>query len=64
MMEFKKKKVLITGGSRGIGKAIAQGYASHGAEVAITFRKENKLAEELIKSLPGSNHFYTVRYHG
>lgn len=56
MMEFKNKKVLITGGSRGIGKAIAQGYASHGAEVAITFRKENKLAEELIKSLPGSNH--------
>ena len=56
MFEFKEKKVLITGGSRGIGKAIAQGYASHGADVAITYRKEKELAEKLIESLPGSNH--------
>jgi NAD(P)-dependent dehydrogenase (short-subunit alcohol dehydrogenase family) len=56
MFEFKEKKVLITGGSRGIGKAIAQGYALHGAEVAITYRKEKELAETLISSLPGSNH--------
>ena len=52
MFEFKEKKVLITGGSRGIGKAIAQGYALHGAEVAITYRKEKELAETLINSLP------------
>lgn len=56
MINFKNKKILITGGSRGIGKAIAQCYALHGAEVAITYKKEKKLAEKLIRSLPGSNH--------
>jgi NAD(P)-dependent dehydrogenase (short-subunit alcohol dehydrogenase family) len=56
MINFKNKKILITGGSRGIGKAIAQCYALHGAEVAITYKKEKKLAEKLIRSLSGSNH--------
>jgi NAD(P)-dependent dehydrogenase (short-subunit alcohol dehydrogenase family) len=36
------KKIIIIGGSRGIGKAIAQCYALHGAEVAITYKKEKK----------------------
>lgn len=37
------RKALVTGGSKGIGFAIAQAYAAHGAEVLITSRKEDGL---------------------
>ncbi len=40
---LKGKRVCITGGSSGIGLAIAKKYAQCGAEVVITGRKESKL---------------------
>jgi NAD(P)-dependent dehydrogenase (short-subunit alcohol dehydrogenase family) len=33
------KKAIVTGGSRGIGKALAEGLAAHGADVAIIVRE-------------------------
>ena len=33
--EFRAKRVLVTGGTRGIGAAIAQRFAAAGASVAI-----------------------------
>ena len=36
---LKGKKAVITGASRGIGAAIAEGYATYGAEVALVSRK-------------------------
>lgn len=41
---FDGKKVLITGGSSGIGYGIAHGFAAHGAHVIITGRDKDKLA--------------------
>lgn len=41
------KTALITGGSRGIGKGIAQAYARHGANVALTYIQQSQPAEEL-----------------
>ena len=39
------KTALVTGGSRGIGLAVAKGLAEHGADVAIVARTEKQLAE-------------------
>lgn len=47
MVLLKDKKALITGGSTGIGAAIAIGFARHGADVAITFVGEKEDAAEL-----------------
>lgn len=50
---LKGKVAIITGGGRGIGKGIAEGYANAGAKVIITSRKINDLettAEEIRKA--------------
>lgn len=45
MTEFAGKTVLITGASRGIGAAAARAFAAAGANVALTARSEEALAE-------------------
>ncbi|MAI52802.1 MAG: short-chain dehydrogenase, partial [Gammaproteobacteria bacterium] len=37
--QFQDKVVLITGGSRGLGRAMAEGFAKEGAKLAIVSRK-------------------------
>lgn len=41
------KKVLVTGGSSGIGAALAEGFAARGATVGICARRADRLAEVL-----------------
>lgn len=51
MQELLGKKALVTGGSRGIGAAIAQHLAQSGADVAITYRQSKHFAEENVQSI-------------
>jgi NAD(P)-dependent dehydrogenase (short-subunit alcohol dehydrogenase family) len=48
--------VLVTGGSRGIGRAIARAFAGRGDRVAVHFGRSKDLAEQVLAALPGSGH--------
>jgi NAD(P)-dependent dehydrogenase (short-subunit alcohol dehydrogenase family) len=49
-MTVKDKKVLVTGGTAGIGEAVARAYASAGADVVITGRDEQR-GRQIVDSL-------------
>ncbi len=55
-MDFTGKIVFITGGSRGIGRAVAAAFASRGARVAINYIHNEDAAREAIDSLVGGPH--------
>jgi len=50
------RAVLVTGASRGIGRAIAQAFARQGDRVAVHYRDSAGLAREVLAALPGSGH--------
>lgn len=52
-MDLKGKNCLVTGGSRGIGRTIAEHLASLGANVAITFASSADAAKEVVRAIEG-----------
>jgi 3-oxoacyl-[acyl-carrier protein] reductase len=50
-MSLQNKKALVTGGSRGIGRAIVEQLAKAGAEVAFTYNSSSQEAESLAQTL-------------
>jgi NAD(P)-dependent dehydrogenase (short-subunit alcohol dehydrogenase family) len=51
LFDLSGRKAIVTGGSRGIGKALAEALAAHGADVAIVVRSTVERAEELAGDL-------------
>ncbi len=50
------RAVLVTGASRGIGRAVAQAFAQQGDRVAVHHRDSEALAQEVLAGLPGDGH--------
>ena len=55
-MSDSSRAVLVTGGSRGIGRAIARAFAEHGDRVAVHWGSSRERAEAVLDGLPGSGH--------
>jgi len=50
------RTILVTGASRGIGRAIAQAFAGQGDRVAVHHRDSAGLAADVLAGLPGRGH--------
>ena len=50
-MRLEGKAALVTGGSRGIGRAIVEAFAQQGAKVALVYNQSRQPAEELVASV-------------
>jgi len=55
-LQFSDKCVLITGSSKGIGRAAAMMFAEQGARVAVHYNRDRNSAEKTLKDLTGSDH--------
>jgi len=54
--DLEGKVVLVTGGSRGIGRAVAEAFATRGATVVVQFRADRRAADDTLAALAGHGH--------
>ena len=56
-MKLKEKRAVITGGTRGIGKAIVEQFLNEGCSVVFTYHSSDEKAKEIITNFPDSKVF-------
>ena len=56
MPDLEGKTALVTGGGKGIGRAISEKLAEMGARVVVNYRSDKAAAEETAQSIKGSAH--------
>ena len=52
-MRLKGKVAIVTGGSQGIGEAIAVRYGAEGARVAVVYHSNDAAADAVVKRIAG-----------
>ena len=55
MKKLTGKVALVTGGSRGVGKAIAYALAEEGADIGVNYIKSKELAEQVCEDIRKNN---------
>jgi 3-oxoacyl-[acyl-carrier protein] reductase len=55
-MDFEGMVVLVTGGSRGIGRAVVEQFAARGATLVVQFRADRPAADNTLATLPAGGH--------
>lgn len=55
-MNVRDRKVFVTGGTRGIGRAVAHAFARRGARLALGYRADDAAARATMAGLPGDGH--------
>ena len=58
--EFKAKTLVISGGTRGIGRAIVLEFAKMGVNIAFTYNSNKEMADEQAKKLEKEYQKYKI----